>query len=131
MISKWPLWLLIFLLPFLAGSTPLAQSPSTVSIYSIWIKLSLGGMNQGEIEPLMRNMAPKTIGEVKKRLRDTVISNLKARKIPELFLSSRDSDDLKSVLISIETELRFAGLQNDEDVKQMIKNKLGIPINRL
>lgn len=131
MIFKWPAWLLISLLLFLAGSTPLAQSPSSVSIYSIWIRLSLRGMNQGEIESLMRNMAPKTIGEVKKRLRDTVISNLKARNIPELFLASRDSDDLKSVLISIETELRFAGLQNDEDVKQRIKNELGIPINRL
>lgn len=131
MISKWPFWLLISLLLFLAGSAPLAQSPSSVSIYSIWIRLSLRGMNQAEIESLMRNMAPKNIGEVKKRLRETVISNLKARKIPELFLASRDSDDLKSVLISIETELRFAGLQNDEDLKQMIKNKLGIPINRL
>lgn len=131
MTSKWPAWLLISMLLLLAGSTPLAQSPSTVSLYSIWIRLSLRGMNQGEIESLMRNMAPKTIGEVKKRLRDTVISNLKARKIPELFRASRDSDDLKSVLISIETELRFAGLQNDEDIKQMIKNDLGIPINRL
>lgn len=131
MISKWPFWLLISLLLFLAGSIPLAQSPSSVSLYSIWIRLSLRGLNQGEIESLMRNMAPKNIGEVKKRLRKTVISNLMAKKIPERFLASRDSDDLKSVLISIETELRFAGLQNDEDVKQMIKNKLGIPINRL
>ncbi|MEE8435787.1 MAG: hypothetical protein V3S64_13470 [bacterium] len=131
MISKWPFWLLISLLLFLAGATPLAQSPSSVSLYSIWIRLSLRGMNQGEIESLMRNMAPKNIGEVKKRLRKTVISNLLAKKIPELFLASRDSDDLKSVLISIETELRFAGLQNDEDIKQIIKNKLGIPLNRL
>ena len=131
MISKWPFWLLISLLLFLAGPAPRAQSPSSVSLYSIWIKLSLRGMNQGEIESLMRNMAPKSIGQVKKRLRDTVIFNLMAKKIPERFRASRDSDDLKSVLISIETELRFAGLQNDEDVKQMIKNKLGIPINRL
>lgn len=131
MISKWPFWLIVSLLLLLAGATSLAQSPSSVSIYSIWIRLSLRGMNQGEIESLMRNMARKNIGEVKERLRKTVISNLKAKKIPERFLASRDSDDLKSVLISIETELRFAGLQNDENVKQMIKNKLGIPINRL
>lgn len=131
MISKWPLWFLTALFLFLAGSVPMAQTPSSVSIYSVWIRLSLRGMNQAEIESLMRNMAPKSIDQVKSRLRETVISNLKAKKIQELFLASRDEDDLKSVLTSIETELRFAGLQNDEDVKLMIKDRLGISIHRL
>ena len=33
--------------------------------------------------------------------------------------------------LSIETEIRFAGLQNDEPLKQMIKDRFGIPINKL
>ncbi|NIV21029.1 MAG: hypothetical protein GWN54_10650, partial [Gammaproteobacteria bacterium] len=85
-------------------------------MYSIWIRLSLRGLNQNEIESLMRNMAPETIAQVKARLRNTVLSNLQTKRIRERFRSSRDSDDLKNVLTSIETELRFAGLQNDEEL---------------
>ncbi len=59
-----------------------------------------------------------------------MISNLEAKDVRELFLSSRDSDDLKSVLISIETEVRFAGLQNDDELKRIIKDRFGIPLAR-
>ncbi len=126
-------WLLLAACLLLGVATPatLAQAPSSVSVYSIWIRLSLRGLNQNEIESLMRNMAPETIAQVKARLRNTVLSNLQTKRIRERFRSSRDSDDLKNVLTSIETELRFAGLQNDEELKLMIKDRFGIPLNRL
>ena len=115
-----------------APSAPsLAQSPSAVSIYSIWIRLSLRGLDQNEIESLMRNMDPASIVQVKERLRRTVISNLETKRVRERFLASRDSDDLKSLYTAIETELRFAGLQHDQQVKLMIRDRFGVPFGRL
>jgi hypothetical protein len=60
-----------------------------------------------------------------------VLSNLETKHVAERFLSSRDSDDLKSVLSTIETELRFAALQNDDEIKLMIRDRFGIPLGRL
>jgi len=133
MRSRWPIGMLAALLLLMAGSTPLtqAQAPSAVSIYSIWIRLSLRGLNQSEIESLMRNMDPKNIAEVKERLRITVMSNLEAKKIRERFLHSRDTDDLKNVLTSIDTELRFAGMEQDDELRLRIKDHFGIPLGRL
>lgn len=125
--------LLLGLALLLLTVTPvtMAQAPSTVSLYSIWIRLSLRGLNQEEIESLLSNMDAKAIDSVKARLRTTVLSNLTARKVRERFLTSRDADDLQSVLTVIETELRFVGMQSDEELKLMIKDRLGIPVNRL
>lgn len=133
MKSRLLLWILAVLVLLVVGATPLslAQAPTSVSIYSIWIRLSLRGYNQSEIESLMRNLDPKSITQVKERLRNTVISNLESKKIRERFNTSRDSDDLNSVLTSIETELRFAGMQNDDQLKLMIKDRFGIPLSRL
>ena len=123
--------LLVFVLAVLSTPATIAQAPSSVSIYSIWLRLSLRGFNQEEIESLLRNMDPKNIATVKNRLRRTVLSNLEAKKIRERFLTSQDSDDLRSVRKSIETELRFAGMQSDDRLKLMIRNRFGIPIDRL
>ena len=133
MIRRCLRWTLLGLLLLLLGATPIsmAQAPSAVSIYSIWLRLSLRGLSQNEIESVMRNMDPKAIAEVKERLRLTVLSNLEARRVRERFLSSRDSDDLKSLYISIDTELRFAGLQHDDEVKLMIRDRFGVPFGRL
>ena len=122
--------LLALLLPA-AAPVSMAQAPSSISVYSIWIRLSLRGLNQTEIESLMRNLDPASIAEVKRRLREMVLSNLETKRVGERFLTSRDTDDLKSVLGSIETELRFAGLQNDDELKLMIRDRFGIPLSRL
>ncbi|HEX9843622.1 MAG TPA: hypothetical protein VGC20_12770 [bacterium] len=133
MMRRWMKWAVLGGVLLLTAATPvsMAQAPSSISIYSIWIRLSLRGLNQNEIESLMRNMDPAAITEVKKRLRDTVLSNLETKHVAERFLSSRDSDDLKSVLSTIETELRFAALQNDDEIKLMIRDRFGIPLGRL
>lgn len=133
MTFRWLKGAIVALVLVLGAAAPvsMAQAPSAVSIYSIWIRLSLRGLNQSEIESLMRNMDPKSIAEVKERLRNTVISNLETKGVRERYLTSRDSDDLKSVKTAIDTELRFAGLQQDEEVRLMIKNRFGIPLERL
>lgn len=125
-----PLLAAVMLLTSASGPS-MAQAPSAVSIYSIWIRLSLRGMDQNEIESLMRNMDPKSIEQVKERLRRTVISNLETKRVRERFLSSRDSDDLKSLYTAIDTELRFAGLQHDKEVKLMIRDRFGVPVRGL
>ena len=133
MLHRWVKWVLLGSVLVLATATPvsMAQAPSAVSLYSIWIRLSLRGLNQNEIESLMRNMDPASIAQVKQRLRNTVIGNLATKKVRERFLSSRDSDDLNSVLGTIETELSFAALQSDDEVKLMIRDRFGIPLGRL
>jgi len=133
MLHRWVKWVLLGSVLVLATATPvsMAQAPSAVSLYSIWIRLSLRGLNQNEIESLMRNMDAASIAQVKQRLRNTVIGNLATKKVRERFLSSRDSDDLNSVLSTIETELRFAALQSDDEVKLMIRDRFGIPLGRL
>ena len=133
MLHRWVKWVLLGSVLVLATATPvsMAQAPSAVSLYSIWIRLSLRGLNQNEIESLMRNMDAASIAQVKQRLRNTVIGNLATKKVRERFLSSRDSDDLNSVLSTIETELRFAALQSDDEVKLLIRDRFGIPLGRL
>lgn len=125
-----PLLAAVMLLSSVSGPS-MAQAPPAVSIYSIWIRLSLRGLDQNEIESLMRNMDPKSIEQVKERLRRTVISNLETKRVRQRFLASRDSDDLKSLYTAIDTELRFAGLQHDKEVKLMIRDRFGVPVKGL
>ena len=106
--------------------TSFAQTPGVVNVFSIWVSLSLRGNSQQEIESQLRNMDPKTILEVKERLRQNVISNLKLRKIRARYYASRDKDDLQLVQSAIDTEIRFAGLQSDRQLVLMIKDTFGI-----
>ena len=101
------------------------------SLYSIWVRLSLRGYQQSEIESLLRNMDPKTLEEVKDRLRQTVMANLEMRNIRSSYLASRDSDDLREVRNAIDTEIRFAGLETDRRLREMIEDRFGIPLTRL
>jgi hypothetical protein len=112
--------------------TSQAQTPpnNAVSVYSIWVRLSLRGYSQEEIESLLKNMDPKTVDEVKTRLRKSVLSNLRLKRIRERFQQSRDKGDLQDVISSIETEIRFAGLENDDELKYEIRENLGIPLDR-
>ncbi len=130
---NWLKWVGPGVLAILLVATPtsLAQSPSVVSVYSIWVQFSLRGHSQSEIESLLRNMDPKTMTQVKARLRRTVISNLRLRKIDDLYRHSRDTDDLKTVRESIATEIRFAGLQNDKELQSLIKEQFGIRFDLL
>lgn len=117
----------------LLAFTPVAlaqTSPSAVSIFSIWVRLSLRGLSQQEIESVLRNLDDKTLNDVRARLRRTVLANLQLKKVGEQIQRSRDSDDLNTVISSIETEIRFAGLQNDDLLKLAIKDRYGIRLGR-
>jgi hypothetical protein len=131
---RWLRWGVLAALVTLLMATPTSQAqtpPSTVSIYSIWVKLSLRGYSQEEIESILRNMDAKTIDDVKTRLRKSVLSNLRLKRVQERFQSSRDKGDLQDVLSSVETEIRFAGLENDEELKFQIRERFGIPLDRM
>ncbi|MCZ6472487.1 MAG: hypothetical protein O7A08_02995 [SAR324 cluster bacterium] len=132
MISRWTKWLVLAAVALLLVSAPmtLAQSPSAVSVFSIWVRLSLRGFSQEEIESLLRNMDEKTVSDVKARLRRTVMANLQLKMIGDRVRFSRDKDDLNNVITSVETEIRFAGMQTDDLLKLMIKNRYGIRLDR-
>jgi hypothetical protein len=132
MISRLAKWLVLATLALLLVATPLtlAQAPSAVSVFSVWVRLSLRGFSQEEIESLLRNMDAKTIAAVKERLRRAVMANLQLKKIGEHIQMSRDKDDLHNVVTSIETEIRFAGMQNDRLLKLLIKDRYGIRIDQ-
>jgi hypothetical protein len=133
-MNRWLRWALLATLATLVVVTPTSQAqtpPNAVSVYSIWVRLSLRGYSQAEIESLLRNMDAKTLEDVKGRLRMTVIHNLRLKRIRERFQSGRDKGDLQDVLSSIETEIRFAGLENDDELRFEIREQLGIPLDRL
>lgn len=128
----WTRRAILFAMLMLIVLTPatLAQSQRFVNLYSVWIQLSLRGYPQEEIESLLRNMDTQVIADVKNRLRRTVISNLTLKKVGRLYLRSRDTDDLNIVRSTIETELRFSGLQNDEEIKMLIQEQFGIDLTK-
>jgi len=133
-MTRWLRWGVLAGLATVLLATPASQAqtpPSAVSVYSIWVRLSLRGYSQEEIESLLLNMDAKTLGEVKTRLRRSVLANLRLKRVKERFQASRDKDDLGDVLSAVETEIRFAGLENDAELKFEISEKLGIPLDRL
>ena len=107
-----------------------AQNPKIVNLYSVWVQLALRGHPQEEIESLLRNMGPEKIDEVKTRLRRTVVANLELKTLGSLYRTSRDKDDLNVIVHMIQTELRFASLENDEELRMMIKDRFGIPLEQ-
>ena len=107
-----------------------AQSQRVVNLYSVWVQLALRGHPQEEIESLLRNMGPEKIDEVKTRLRRTVVANLELKNLGSLYRTSRDKDDLNVVVHMIQTELRFASLENDEELRMMIQERFGIPFDQ-
>lgn len=132
-MKAWTKWVLIalVLMASLAAPVSQAQTPPAINVYSIWLRLSLRGFSQEEIESALRNMDAKTLDEVKARLRRTVLANLRLKKVRERFHASRDKGDLQDVMSTIETEIRFAGLENDNELKREIEEAFGVPINRL
>lgn len=105
--------------------------PATVSAYSTWVRLSIRGHNQQEIESLLRSLDEQTLQGVKQRLRQTVLTNLRLKRVGEGFRNSRDSDDLRNVRNTIATEIRFAGLQSDEELLRMIEERFGVRVREL
>ncbi len=82
MVARCKNWILLALAMLLLVIAPagLAQAPAGTSIFSIWVRLSLRGFNQEEIESLLQNLDRKSVANVKARLRRTVLGNLELKK---------------------------------------------------
>ena len=100
-------------------------------MFSLWVQFSLRGHSQEEIESLLRNMDPKTIDEVKARLRRNVLVNLDLKQVGRRYLAARDKDDLLVLQDTIHSEIRFAGLTSDQEVLTQIRERFGIPADQL
>ena len=104
------------------------ESPSinVNNLFATWTKLSLIGYNQLEIELALAHVKPETLKRVKHRLRQRVIYNLRKMNITQEFKNSATLLDLESILQKISTEIRFAGLENDAYIRNMIRDTFGI-----
>lgn len=138
MRSRLMTWLLLGLLglglvmsPAILAQQAASTPPPAVSVLSLWLRLSLRGYTQQEIESVLRNLDEGTLVDVKSRLRRNVLSNLRLLNVQGRFAQAQDRDDLVSIRHAIETELRFAGLGNDDDIVRMIKDEFGIQLSRL
>ena len=128
----WPLIGVLLIAAVIAVGIPVtsAQNEGVINLYSVWVNLSLRGHPQEEIESLLRNMDPDRVDDVKARLRRSVMANLEIKRIGSRYRSSRDQDDLNGVTSTIQTELRVASLENDPEVRMMIKDRFGIPFTQ-
>lgn len=99
------------------------------NMYTMWVKLALIGKNQTEIEYYFKNLDEKTLGLIKKRIRFAVIDNLKRSGLHALIRNSSDSDDLNVIVRKIITEIRYVGLEHDQDLRLSIKEEFGVTLD--
>ena len=102
------------------------------NLITTWMQLALLGKNQAEIEfYFIRNDKESKLDSVKKKMRFTVIDNLKRTGIRRLISQAMDEDDLSVVKKKVITEIRYMGMEHDEDLKISIKEEFGIVVDRL
>ena len=93
-----------------------------------WMTLSLLGKNQAEIEYYFRKLDQRDLDELRNRLRGTVMDNLRRSGIHELIANSLDMDDLNVVRRKVITEIRYMGMEHDQDLKISIKEEFGLSL---
>ncbi len=118
------------LLLILGDFSPLmGQEPPSANVnnlFATWTKLSLIGYSQLEIELALAHVKPETLDRVKHRLRQKVIYNLQKMHIVQELRNSTTPLDLNSILQKITTEIRFVGLENDDYMRDMIRDTFGV-----
>ena len=127
--------LVVILIALMLGVPPgLGQQPpagNRENLYSIWMKLSMMGHNQSEIEGILSGITEKQLQLLKNRLRRDVMDTLTYLNLRnEIELSSTERD-LVLIRDKIRTEIRFAGLENDRLLTLMIRHKFGISVNNI
>ncbi len=113
------------------GSLSAKTSKNMGNMYTTWVRLALLGKNQSEIEYYFRNIDQKTMEKVKQRLRFTVLDNLTRSGLMRLINKTSDQDDLNIVEKKIITEIRYAGMEHDENLQLAIKEKFGVSLQYL
>ncbi len=104
---------------------------SVNNLFTVWVKLSLIGYSQSEIETALDHVDTKQLDRVKHRVRLNVIKNLKRMNIDYEIDNSTTPIDLRLVIEKIRTEVRFAGLENDRHLRNMIRREFGVPLRRI
>lgn len=131
---RWKLWILFAFMVFLIPSLVLGQSKTStnvINLFSVWVKLSLVGYSQSEIESTLVNVDPQLLSQVKQRVRLNVINNLRSTNLPGEIEIASTEQELSLIRNKINTEIRFAGMENDTHLRWMIRKHFGIAINRI
>ena len=135
MAFKTKVVLVVILVAFMIGVPPgLGQQPpadNRINLYSIWLKLSLMGHNQSEIEGIITGITKKQLQHLKNRLRRDVLETLMQHNLHNEIELSRTEQDLVMIRDIIRTEIRFAGLENDSLLQRMILHKFGISLQKI
>ena len=120
--------LLIGVPPGLGQQTP---ADNRGNLYSIWLKLSMMGHNQSEIEGILNGTTKQQLLSLKNRLRRDVLDTLMHHNLLSQIELSRTERDLFMIRDKIRTEIRFAGLENDQLLQRMIRHKFGIALQNI
>ena len=135
MAFKTKVVLVVLLAALLIGVPPgLGQQPQAGkrdNLYSIWLKLSMMGHNQSEIEGLLAGITVEQLQGPKNRLRRDVLATLMQLNLNSEIELSRTDQDLVMIRDKIRTEIRFAGLENDLLLQRMIRHKFGISLQNI
>ena len=125
--------LLLFCLVFstVAMSQTANKQNNAGNMYTIWMKLALLGKNQAEIEYYFRQFDEASLEKIKSKVRFAVLENLRRSGIKTLIAKSSDIDDLNVVVQRIMTEIRYVGMELDDDLKLSIKEEFGVYLENL
>ena len=135
MAFKTKVVLVVLLVALLIGVPPgLGQQlpgDNRGNLYSIWLKLSMMGHNQSAIESILNGTTKKQLMRLKNRLRRDVLDTLMHHNLLSQIELSRTEQDLLMIRYKIRTEIRFAGLENDQLLQRMIRHKFGIALQKI
>jgi hypothetical protein len=135
MILRTKVILIGLLVVLLVGVPPgLGQQPpadSQGNLYSIWLKLSLMGHNQSEIEAIMNGVTPEQLNRIKNQLRRDVLNSLRRLNLQYEINMSTTEQELFTIREKIRTEIRYAGMENDSYLRRMIRHQFGITLQNI
>ncbi len=89
------------------------------------------GHNQSEIEGILNGTTKQQLMRLKNRLRRDVLDTLMHHNLLSQIELSRTERDLFMIRDKIRTEIRFAGLENDQLLQRMIRHKFGIALQNI
>ena len=135
MILRTKVILIGLLVVLLVGVPPgLGQQPpvdTQGNLYSIWLKLSLMGHNQSEIEAILNGVTPEQLYRIKNQLRRDVLNTLRRLNLHNEISMSTTEQELFTIREKIRTEIRFAGMENDSRLRRMIRHQFGITLQNI
>ena len=135
MILRTKAILIGLLVVLLVGVPPgLGQQPpvdSQGNLYSIWLKLSLMGHNQSEIEAILNGVTPEQLYRIKNQLRRDVLNTLRRLNLHNEISMSTTEQELFTIREKIRTEIGVAGMENDSRLRRMIRHQFGIALQNI